>query len=600
VNVLGLSFGFHDATSAVSDGARLLFAGAEERFSLQKHDASFPTLSIRAGLDSTAMSTGTLDMVAYYEQPAVTFTRVLGDSLAHYPTGAVYFARAMKRWLGSGLWQRNVIASRLAIPTRRVVYLPHHECHAAQAFCASGFDAAAILVVDGVGELSSTTLATAACGDTGPRILEEYQFPCSIGLVYSALTAYLGFKPNSDEASTMALAAFGEPRYVEDVQRLLRPNSDGTYDVDASYFNFLDGPSRLFTHRLVTLFGPPREVGRPYGFDSLLDCQGAVSRDDQRCADIAASLQVTLEEVLLGLSRRLRRLSGMDQLCVAGGVALNCRSNSRIVREGGFSQVFIPSDPGDGGAAIGAAALATGCLRSDFMKDPYVGARSSLNDVRVLLEQDYLLSLAGQMGAVHGRQLVRIGIDTLEDEDRLLERVAADLCDARIVGWVQGRFECGPRALGNRSLLVDPSNLAAVRRLSHHVKRHSSLRPYALSMSAGAASQLLNFPANARSTMRWMQSVWPVEESRRGQVRGGVHFDGTTRPQVCDASDNPLYHRLLEHFAAAKASVPALLNTSYNERSMPIVSSAAIALSTWLRNDIDTLVIDNVILRKHY
>jgi carbamoyltransferase len=600
MNVLGLSFGFHDATSAVSDGARLLFAGAEERFSLQKHDAAFPELSIRAGLGSAGLVAGALDMVAYYERPAVKFTRVLGDSLARFPSGATHFTRAMKRWLGSELWQRNVIASRLGIAPRRVVYLPHHECHAAQAFCASGFEAAAILVVDGVGELSSTTLATASCGEARPRILEEHEFPRSIGLVYSAFTAYLGFKPNSGESSTMALAAYGQPRYAEEMQQLLRSNADGTYEVDSSYFNFFDGPESLFTDRMVQRFGPPRKIGLSYSFDSLRDSQEAVPADDQRCADIAASLQFTLEEVLMGLCRRLRRLSGLEKLCLSGGVALNCLANSRIVKEAGFTEVFIPPDPGDGGAAIGAAALAAGSLRSDFMDGPYVGARSSLEDVRALLDQDFLLTHSGQMRTLPGKQPARIEIDAAADDDRLLDRVADDLCGGRIVGWVQGRFECGPRALGNRSLLVDPSNLAAVRRLSHHVKSHSLFRPYAISMTADAATRLLKLPAGARSVARWMQSVWPVEESLRDRVRGGVHFDGTTRPQVCHLEDNPRYHGLLERFGAAKGSLPALLNTSYNERSMPMTSSAAMAMSTWLRNDIDTLVIDKVLLRKCY
>lgn len=590
MTILGLSFGFHDASVAACGKSGLLFAAAEERFSLQKHDSAFPALAIAAARVGADMQGHDFDAVAYYERPALKFVRVLGESFSRYPAGSTQFARAMRRWLGSELWVRNAIAERMKISPRRVHCLPHHQCHAAQAFSTSGFASAAILIVDGVGELSSTTLAVASSDTASLRILEDYEYPNSIGLVYSAFTVYLGFPPNSGECSTMALAAFGQPRYVDEIRRILEPYPDGSYEVDPSFFNFLAGPGKLFSGQLEAALGAPRGVNRPYAFDALLDEQSGIPQEDQRFADIAASLQRVVEEVLLGLARRLLRLSGERDLCVAGGVAFNCLANSRIVEESGFLRVHIPVDPGDGGASVGAASLVAGGMRSDMGTGPFLGAPIGVEEIRGLLDPAFLMERTGRSA--------RIEIEELADDRVLARRVAEEVAGGRIVALVRGRFEYGPRALGNRSLLVDPSNLAAVRRLSTQVKAHAGFRPYALSMNEEAAARLLRPGDAARSLERWMQSVWPVAGEYRHLVRGGVHADGTTRPQVCRAEDNPFLHEVLEEFGRAKGGLGAILNTSFNERGMPIVNTAASALATWMRCPIDTLVLGNFVLTR--
>jgi carbamoyltransferase len=595
MNALGLSFDFHDASAALVADRSLVATSAEERFTLQKHDSSFPIHAANSTLRSARVRAADLDVVAFYEQPHEKFTRVLHSGFERFPRGSGLFARSMKKWLGNTLWTRNVIAEELGIGPKKVVYVPHHESHVAQAFVESPFDSAAVLVVDGVGEWACSSLATAS-RDGGVRLLEQYEYPQSIGLVYAAFTAFLGFKPNSGESSTMALAAFGTPRYAEEVGKVLRTLSDGSYEVDPDYFDFLAEDGRLFKPAFTALFGPPRAIQLKYPFDALKDEQAGVTEADQKYADIAASLQAVLTQVLLGLCDRLRRLSGEDNLCLAGGVAMNCLANTEIVRRSGFKHFFIPADPGDGGASVGAAAMVAGLGRPNPRATPYLGPDCQSADVSPFLLSSYLQELCAEnrmegVPSPEGMEIERY------DDDRLIDVVSELLEEGCIVGWVQGRLESGPRALGNRSLLVDPANVEAVRRLSRTVKSHTHYRPYALSIAGEAAERVIDCAYTGEPVLRWMQTIWPVRSEVRQQLRAGVHVDGTTRPQLCWRDDNPRYWALLQAFGRRRG-LPVLLNTSFNERSMPMVGSATVALMTFLRTGIDVLVLDNVVLRK--
>lgn len=595
MKALGLSFDFHDASAALAVEGVLVGTSAEERFTLQKHDSSFPAHAAMATLAHARLATADLDAIAFYEQPHEKFTRVLHSGFECFPRGSMFFARSMKKWLGNTLWTRNLIAEELKVSPKKVVYMPHHDSHVAQAFVESPFDAAAVLVVDGVGEWACTTLATASRTD-GINVLEQYEYPQSVGLVYAAFTAFLGFKPNSGESSTMALAAFGRPRYHEEVARVFRCQSDGSYEVSPEYFDFLAEDGRLFKPAFTHLFGKPRSVQSKYPFDALKDVQENIPEEDQKYADIAASLQAVLTNVLLGLCERLLRLSGHENLCFAGGVAMNCLANSEIVKHSGFRHFFIPADPGDGGASVGAAALASGFGRLNPRATPYLGPNCNADAVYAFLDPQYLQALCAENRLAGVPAPEGISVERLE-EDCLPDTVAQALSKGQIVGWVQGQMESGPRALGNRSLLVDPANVAAVRRLSRTVKSHTHYRPYALSIAGEAAERVLDCAYTSEPVLRWMQTIWPVRPEFRERLRAGLHVDGTTRPQLCWRDDNPRYWALLQAFAK-HSGLPVVLNTSFNERSMPMVSSATVALMTFLRTGIDILVLDNIVLRK--
>jgi carbamoyltransferase len=592
MKALGLSFDFHDASAAVVQDGTLVASAAEERFTLQKHDASYPWHAIESVLKLAQTDCRAIDAVAFYERPHDKFTRVLHSSYSGFPRGSGFFSESMKKWLSKSLWTRNAVAARLEIDPRRITFFPHHHSHVAQAFNSSPFEESAVLIVDGVGEWTTTTLAYANRRE-GIKVLEQFEYPESLGLVYAAFTAFLGFKPNSAEASTMALAGFGRPLYVEEIRQVLRTNADGTYNVCTDFLNFLSETPDLFTPVFRRVFGEPRSIrSGAYGFDVLKDEQREIALKDQYYADIAASLQVVLTEVLLGLARRLRQRTDVANLCFAGGVALNCLANTEILKRSGFENLFIPSDPGDGGAAAGAAVLAVGMSAPCLRATPYLGALPDLTAIDALLDSSYL------------RTITSAGVSSSDEVtiervhfDELPEVVADKLARGAIVGWVQGRFESGPRALGNRSLLVDPGNVNAVRRMSATVKSHGFYRPYALSIAGEAAGDVLLCDHLNQPVLRWMQTVWPVLTSVRERVRGGIHVDGTTRPQLCWRDDNPLFWQLLMAFGR-RSGLPVLVNTSFNERSMPMVASSVEALLTFLRTGIDVLVVEDLVLSK--
>lgn len=594
---LGLSFNFHDASAAIVKDGKVVSAAAEERFSLQKHSSSFPENAISASLRQMEMSVSDVDSIIFYEKPHEKFLRVLHHHFHQYPWGIGQFSQSMRKWLGSSLWIRNTIASELGVSPTKIEYASHHQSHVAQAFGNSPFEQAAVLVMDAVGENSSTTLAMVNDHSNLQSIkeFESYDYPNSIGLIYAALTAFLGFKPNSGEASTMALAAYGKPHYVEQIHKILWSNQDGSYEIDASYFDFDAMDHQLYTSKLMALLGEPRDIRKPFSFG--VESQENITGDDQRYADIAASLQVVLEEVILGLCRRLKTLSGSNNLCIAGGVALNCLANTAIIKSDIFDHVFIPSDPGDGGAATGAALLGSGQSVVVDKPSAYLGTGVEDVAIRAFLDESFLYNAFQETHPVNCPTINGFTIAEDLPEDVLIQETVNDLVKGKIVGWVQNRFEFGPRALGNRSLLVDPANAEAMKRLSQTVKNHVAFRPYALSIQAEAATRILECEYTEQPLLRWMQSIWPVKGEHFDKLRGGIHVDGTTRPQICAIEDNPLFWKLLSSFGEQRG-LPALLNTSFNERGLPMVATATQALMTFMRTGIDTLVIDNCVIRK--
>jgi carbamoyltransferase len=605
--VLGISAFYHDAAAALVADGEVVATAAEERFTRQKHDANFPHRAIAFCLEQAGVTAQDLDAVVFYEDPHAKFSRVLTATLAGFPASRRPFTAATRQWLGKKLWVKDAVSAALDIPPSKVHFLPHHLSHAAGAFLGAPFAEAAILTLDAVGEWDCTALAVGS-SEPAPavRVLETIPYPHSLGLVYSAFTAFLGFRPNAGECSTMALAAFGRPTYADAVREVLRPAPDGTYRVDDRFFNFLSSDGALFARPFLDRFGPRRSFKAPLSFDALPSTGAEASpatADERRYADIAASVQLVLEEAILGLARRLHQLTGARHLCLAGGVALNAVANRRLLQESPFADVFIPPDPGDGGGALGAALYHAQCLQGAPRRrvlTPFLGmACDSAADVRMLREIDPAAWAPYLQPGVKGIGQAQLTHREYGDFDDLVAEVVRDLTAGRIVGWVQGRFEAGPRALGNRSLLVDPSNLTAVRRLARKVKSRAAFRPYALSVAEEDAGRLFDFGGRVPWPARWMQMVARVRGEEADRVRGALHADGTIRPQVCAAADNPRFHRLLRAFGQSRG-LAALLNTSFNESGYPMVASPAEALLVFARTEMDTLVFEDCLVRKNF
>jgi carbamoyltransferase len=603
MRVLGVSYGYHDASACLVEDGRIVAASAEERFTRQKHDANFPTFAIEHCLEKAGLRSGDLDQVVFHEDPHAKFSRVLTASLAPFPASRREFVNSMKSWLGRKLWSLNTISARLDVDADRISYFSHHYSHAVQAFMGSGFDDAAILIVDAVGDWACTAMFKGRWIEGRPEVTRvlEIAFPNSLGLVYSAYTAYLGFNPNDSECSTMALAAFGTPRYAEKIREIIAPLDDGTYEVDQRYFHFTSFYKGAVTEKFIEAFGPARTSR----FKLPQSCFGAreeISADAQRFADVAASIQLVLEERILQLCEKLRAEVDSKNLCYAGGVSLNCVANYKILSRGLFENVFIPPDPGDGGTSVGTAlaySASNATYEPAMLKyGPYLGSDfDESDDVRMI---EYVKP-------EHVRQYLKRGLkdspatawkhQTFSNEDELIAEVTRRLVDKQIVGWCQARAEIGPRALGNRSILIRPDDVEIALRLSRLVKDRALYRPYAFSITAEDAARVLDVPEAHLQFNRWMQYAVPVKSEVSDRVVAALHIDRTTRAQVCYPSDNPRYHALLKSIGSA-TGLGVLLNTSFNAGGYPIVSNGVEALVMFARTDMDALVLNNTLVWK--
>jgi len=591
VDILGISCYFHDAAAALLRDGRLVAAAEEERFSRKKHDYEFPRRAIDFVLRAGGVSGRDLDYVVFFEKPFVKFERLLLTSLQTFPRSHRVFREAMISWLGDKLWIRHLIQQRLGVEPARILFSEHHLSHAASAFFCSPFEEAAILTVDGVGEWTTASLGVGR--GTEITLRKEVRFPHSLGLLYSAFTAFLGFEVNEGEYKVMGMAPFGTPRYVDKVWRLVRQAADGSFELDLRYFAFHHSTDRTFNHRFVELFGPPRDPAlnfftpasgyptyfgpRPANFDEL-------ARLNQHYADIAASIQAVTEEVLLGLARAAYRETGLPRLCMAGGVALNSVANGRILRETPFEELYIHPAAGDGGGAVGAALWAYHAV---------------LGKPRAFVMEHAAWGEAHGPDAVEGflrRENIRYA--RIADEDRLLDRVVDRLLAGRVVGWHQGRFEWGPRALGHRSVLADPRRADMKDVVNTKIKFREPFRPFAPSVLAERAAEYFVLDDAPRHyPARFMLYVVDVRPERRATIPAVTHVDGTGRLQTVRRETNPRYYRLIEAFGRA-TGVPVLLNTSFNLKGEPIVNTPAEAYATFARSGMDVLVLGDCVVEK--
>jgi len=591
MRILGISCYFHDAAAALLVDGRLVAAAEEERFSRIKHDFGFPTRAIRFCLDRGKVSGADLDYVAFFEKPFIKFERILQTALATVPRSHAVFRKAMTTWMLDKLWVKSRIRDNLGIDPSRILFVEHHESHAASAFFCSPFDDAAILTVDGVGEWATATMGHGS--HSSLTLDREIRFPHSLGLLYSAFTAFLGFEVNEGEYKVMGMAPYGVPRYQDKVWKLIEVADDGAFSLNLDYFSFHYSSTQTYTSNFEALFGKPRSPetafftessGFPSYFGEKPGNYWQLAAENQHYADIAASIQVVTEDILLRMVQGSCGRSHTTKLCMAGGVALNSVANGRILRETPVTDLYVQPAAGDSGAAIGAALFVQhqilGAARTFVMEHAYWGAELDPDRIRTT-------AMASGMRYVE-----------CPDETSLLDRTVDLLANGNVIGWAQGGFEWGPRALGNRSILADPRRAEMKDIVNTKIKFREPYRPFAPSVLEERSPDFFDLAEPARQyPARFMLLVVPVLEHGREKIPAVTHVDGSARLQTVVASANPRYHALIRTFGDA-TGVPVVLNTSFNLRGEPIVSTPEEAFSTFARSGMDALVLGQTIIYK--
>lgn len=586
MNILGVSAFYHDSASCLVRDGEIIAAAQEERFTRKKHDFSFPNRSIEFCLKKAGIKSDELDLIAFYEKPFLKFERILETYLAFAPRGIASFLQAIPMWIKQKLWMKDHIQDETGYKGT-VVFPEHHESHAASAFFPSPFEEAAFLTMDGVGEWATTSYGIGKGNKI--KLLAEIRFPHSLGLLYSAFTYYTGFKVNSGEYKVMGLAPYGQPKYKDLIlKELIDLKDDGSFKLNMKYFNYCTA-LKMTNKKFHDLFGgPPRKPE---------------SRVTQREMDLARSVQEVTEEVMLRIVRHVHKVTGQKNLCLAGGVALNCVGNGRILREGPFEKIWIQPASGDAGGAMGAALFAwhqyLGKERKadgkvDFTKGSFLGPVFSKSEI-------------GDFLAKHG-----IPCSELRD-DEISDKIAGLLAQEKVVGWFQGAMEFGPRALGNRSILGDARSPKMQEQMNLKIKFRESFRPFAPSVPAEKVSDY--FEMNAESP--YMLLVAPVKKDlrremsvdekklegiellnvTRSSIPAVTHVDYSARVQTITETQNPRFYALLRKFGE-KYGCPVLINTSFNVRGEPIVCTPEDAYRCFMRTNMDYLVLGNFLLEK--
>ncbi len=584
MNILGISCYYHDSAAALLQDGVLVAASQEERFSRIKNDPSFPHMAIDFCLRHAGISENDIDYVVFHEKPLLKLERFLTSTMKYWPHAWSLFQQGTVSWMKQKLWIRARIAEELKLCPDKILFVEHHVAHAASAFFCSPFDSAALMTVDGVGEWATATIGRASSTPAAVELTREMRFPNSIGLLYSTFTAFLGFEVNEGEYKVMGMAPYGEPKYMDELNRTAHLHDDGTVELDPDYFSFHYSANHSYTRRLTDLFGPPRKPDLEF-FTGRADTANGpreLRELNQHYADIAATVQKFTESALVKMARHLQSTTGEKNLCIAGGVALNSVANSYIQREAGFDRMFIQPAAGDAGGAIGAAQyvwhVLLGKPRSFVLEDTYLG--------RSYTEAESAAALKGT-SAEH-----------FTDENALIERAVEDVIAGKVIGWFQGRFEWGPRALGNRSIIADPRRNEMKATVNHKIKFREPFRPFAPVVPQDKVDRLFDIPGNAAEQYptRFMLMVFPWRMQAGAQVPAVNHL-GTGRLQAIRPEWNPRYSLLLEKFGEA-TGVPVLLNTSFNVRGDPIVASPTDALNTFNKSGLDVLYVGNFRLEK--
>ena len=593
MRVLGISAFYHDSAAALIEDGRLVGAAQEERFTRKKHDSGFPEKAVEFCLGRAGIKMADVDYVAFYDKPFLKFERLLETYLAYAPRGFTSFRMAMPLWLKEKLFQKTLLRDEMKKwqPDfdwqTRLLFGEHHQSHAASAFFPSPFEEAAVLTMDGVGEWATTSLGYGKGNSL--EMLKELHFPHSLGLLYSAFTYYTGFKVNSGEYKVMGLAPYGEPRFKNLIfDKIVDLKEDGTFRLDQTYFDYCTG-LRMTNDKFADVFGiktrkPEEELTQIH-------------------MDLAASVQAVTEEIVLRLGRSVRKETGARNICLAGGVALNCVANGKLLRENVFDNIWVQPAAGDAGGAVGAAFAAyhgfMGQPRKlnghmDGMAGSYLGPEFDDDEIAERL-------------AAAGAKLTRL------DHAQMIDQTAQALADAKAVGWMQGRMEFGPRSLGARSILGDARSPSMQKTLNLKVKYRESFRPFAPAVLSEDVSRYFDI----KSDSPYMLMVAPVNEDRRramteaeealfgieklnvprSDIPAVTHVDYSARIQTVHKETNPAFHELLEYFKA-KTGCSVLVNTSFNVRGEPIVCTPEDAFRCFMGSEIEVLVVGNCLLRK--
>ncbi len=593
MRILGLSAFYHDSAAALLDHGRIVAAAQEERFTRKKHDSGFPRHALDYCLSEAGITLDQVDHIAFYDKPFLKFERLLETYLAFAPKGFTSFRMAMPVWLKEKLFQKRLLAEKLKElggerdPNARLLFAEHHQSHAASAFFPSPFEEAAVLTIDGVGEWATTSVGVGRGHEL--TMLKELHFPHSLGLLYSALTYYTGFKVNSGEYKVMGLAPYGQPKYAQLIfDHLIDLKADGSFRLNQEYFDYCTGLT-MTNASFDQLFGGPARKPE--------------DRVTQRDMDLAASIQVVTEEVMLRLTRDLARETGQKNLCLAGGVALNCVANGKILRDGRFERIWIQPAAGDAGGALGAALAAHHLFKAQPRQ--LDGALDGMSGA--------YLGPAFEQGEIERRLQAAGAVFDVVGEDQMIAGTADALVDGRAVGWFQGRMEFGPRALGARSILGDARSPTMQKLLNLKVKYRESFRPFAPSVLREQVADWFELDddspymllvadviAGRRRLMNEdEEALFGIDKLNvpRSQIPAVTHVDYSARIQTVHAATNPRYHRLLSAFNE-RTGCPVLVNTSFNVRGEPIVCTPEDAFHCFMGTEIEMLVAGNCVLAK--
>ncbi|MFH0870485.1 MAG: carbamoyltransferase [archaeon] len=559
--ILGISCYYHDSAACLIEDGVIVAAAEEERFTREKHDSSFPVNAINFCLAKAGITAKQLSYVAFYEKPLLKFERILSTFARTFPKSFWYFYKAVPSWMNEKLRIEKIISKKLKYEGN-VLFVPHHLSHAASAFLVSPFDDAAIITCDGVGEWATTTIGLGK--GNAVKLLKEIDFPDSLGLLYSTFTAYLGFEVNNDEYKVMGLAAYGKPRYHDAFRKIIDIKDDGSFKLDMRYFSY-EHRQRMFSKEMIKLLGAPRKKDE---------------KITSRHQDIAATLQKITEEIMIKTANHAYKITGSKNLCLAGGVALNCVANGKLLSNTKFKRLFIQPAAGDSGGAIGAAFYVYNSIlknkRNYAMDDAYLGTEFSDAEIKDFLDKN------------------KIKYELLE-EDELLKKVAKLIHQDKVVGWFQGRMEFGPRALGSRSILANPCNPRMKDILNRKVKHREEFRPFAPAVLADKAQEFFEMGRSPESP--FMLQTFNVRKDKQKILPSITHVDGTARVQTVTRAQNKRFYDLIKEFGAL-SGVPVIINTSFNVRGQPIVNTPKDAYDCFRNTEIDCLVIGNCLVRK--
>ena len=560
MNILGISCYYHDSAAALLRDGEFIAAAQEERFTRIKHDPDFPTHAIAYCLKQGGIEGKDLDQVGFYDKPFLKFERIMLTYLQTFPRSMRAFLEALPQWLETKLWAPALIKKELGFKGR-IIFADHHMSHAASAFLVSPFDEAAIVTIDGVGEWSTATVG-AGCGND-IKLFREIRFPHSLGLLYSAFTYYLGFKVNSAEYKVMGLAPYGEPNYADLIKKeLIDIRDDGSFRMNMKYFAYHYGLT-MTNSRFDKLFGGPR--------------RDPEAKLDQRHKDIAASIQRVTEEIVLKMAQTVQKETGLKKLCMAGGVALNCVANGRVLRELPYDDIFVQPAAGDAGGAVGIAAFIYHTLlrkpRDKPWKDAFLGPEWTTEEIRAYLDEN------------------KIPYRELERKE-LLEATAKLIAEQNVVGWFQGRMEFGPRALGSRSILADARNPENKDRVNLKIKFRESFRPFAPTVLEEKVGEWFELDRPSP----YMLLVAQVRKDKR-VIPSVTHLDGSARIQTINRNEHPIYYDLVREFER-QTGCPVIINTSFNVRGEPVVCTPEDAFRCFMGTEIEALAIGNCYLEK--